>query len=41
MNWLSEMLLGFPESRHQATADLIGFTYRMMDEWYDWPEDAA
>jgi hypothetical protein len=41
VNWLAEMLLGFPESRHQATVDLVGLTYSTMDEFYDVPDDPA
>jgi hypothetical protein len=41
VNWLAEMLLGFAEMRHSATADMIGHTYRMMDEHYDLPDDPA
>jgi hypothetical protein len=41
VSWLIEMLLGFPEMRHSALADLVGLTYRLMDEWYDLPDDPA
>ena len=34
MNWLAELLLGVPESRHWATADLVAFIYREIDERY-------